>query len=134
VSYQIDQSGKIEHTSKNTYLALANGRTTIIKISSVEKRRLIKSIQQIHPLNRTYIFQIFAVLVFILLKEAKLQQILIGTEYPGKQGSIKEVLVQLFESQQINLPEIDFGFVAKKVMLIWPLLLHSGRKKEWTLQ
>ncbi len=45
--YQIDQSGKIEQTSKHTYIAIANGKAFILKISSTEKRKLIKSIKEI---------------------------------------------------------------------------------------
>ena len=114
MAYQIDQSGKIEHTSKNTYVSLANSKTLVIKISSKEKRKLIKTIKELHPPHRTYIFQIFAVLIFILLKEGKPQEVLIDTEYSGHQASIKEVLIQLSERFQIKLPEISFGLVGKK--------------------
>lgn len=114
MAYQIDQSGKIENTAKSTYIALANGKTLIVKISSVEKRRLIKTMKELRPPHRTYIFQIFAALIFVLLKEEKLQEVFIDTEYSGHQASIKEVLVQLFERFQKKLPEISFGFVGKK--------------------
>lgn len=114
MAYQIDQSGKIENTAKGTYVALANDKTVIVRISSVEKRKLIKTIKELcHP-HKTYIFQIFAVLVFMLIREEKLQEVLIDTEYSGHQASIKEVLVQLFERSKREKPEINFGFVGKK--------------------
>lgn len=112
--YQIDQSGKIENTAKTTYIALANGKTLIIRVSSVEKRKLIKTIRELRRPHKTYIYQIFAALVFILLKEEKIQQVVIDTEYPGHQASIKEVLVQLFQRFRKDMPEINFGFVGKK--------------------
>lgn len=39
---EIDQSGKIENTSKHTFLAFSNTQHLILKISSVEKRKLQK--------------------------------------------------------------------------------------------
>lgn len=114
MSYQIDQSGKIENTSKNTYLALANSKTKVIKISSTEKRKLIQMIKELRRPHRTYIFQIFAALVFLVLKDVKLSDVIIDTEYSGHQASIKEVLIQLFQRFEKESPEINFGFVGKK--------------------
>lgn len=114
MSYQIDQSGKIEFTAKNTYLALANGKVLICKISALEKRKLIKTIKAFKKPNKTYIYQIFASLVFILVKNQNLQEMQIDIEYPGHNASIKEVLIQLFENINKKPPEINFVLVGKK--------------------
>lgn len=114
MSLEIDQSGKIENTSKNTYLALANSKIIIIKISSSEKRKLIDTIKELHRPHKTYIYQIFAVLIFILIRKAKLNEVLIDIEYQGHEASIKEVLVQLFERFRQSAPEIYFNYVGKR--------------------
>lgn len=112
--FQIDQSGKIEDTSKSTYLALSNSEVYVLKLSSTEKRKLIGIIKEIRRPHKTYIYQIFAALVFQLLKNHQLSQVTIDTEYPGHESSIKEVLIQLFQRFKKPLPEINFGYVGKK--------------------
>ncbi len=114
MSYQIDQSGKIEQTAKHTYVALANGKTIIIKISATEKRKVIDVIKELQLPHKTYVYQIFASLVFLLIKDEKLHEVLIDTEYYGHHASIKEKLTQLFERFEKSQPIIHFGFVGKK--------------------
>lgn len=114
MAYQIDQSGKIENTAKHTYIALANNKTLIVKISSTEKRKLIKTIRELRRPHKTYIYQIFAALIFLLLKDEKMKEVIIDTEYYGHHTSIKEVLVQLFQRFEKKTPEINFGYVGKK--------------------
>jgi hypothetical protein len=114
MAYQIDQSGKLEHSSKNTYIAVANGKTFIIKISSIEKRKLLKTIKELHKPHKTYIYQVFAAIIFILLHNIKLQEVTIDIEYEGHQGSIKEILIQLFAKYQKKMPEIYFDYIGKR--------------------
>jgi hypothetical protein len=39
MKYQIDQSGRVEFTSKPTVIAFSNGKNKAIYISAVEKRK-----------------------------------------------------------------------------------------------
>ncbi len=114
MSYQIDQSGKIEQTAKHTYVALANGKTIIIKISATEKRKVIDVIKELQLPHKTYVYQIFASLVFLLIKDEKLHEVLIDTEYYGHHASIKESLMQLFQRFEKSPPVVHFGFVGKE--------------------
>ncbi len=111
--YQIDQSGKIEHTNRPTVLTLANGEVFSIKISSIEKQKLISALRQMNRPNKTYVFQIFAVLIFVLLRKLGPAVVVVDQEYPGHDTSIKEILSQLFDSQKAKPPEISFGLVGK---------------------
>lgn len=112
--YQIDQSGKVEFTSTATVLALANGKIKTIKISGVEKRKLIESLRELRRPHKTYGYDIFAALIYLLIKDEKLTEVEIDREYPGHENGIKERLIQFFERDQKDLPEINFGLVGKQ--------------------
>lgn len=47
MKFEIDQSGKLEHTNRLTIVAYANGRIKVLKISSVEKRKLIRAFREL---------------------------------------------------------------------------------------
>ncbi|MBU2544861.1 hypothetical protein KKC65_00185 [Patescibacteria group bacterium] len=114
MAYQIDQSGKVEDTNKLTIVALANGRVKSLKISAVEKQKLIK-IMRIHDYpKKTFIYKIFASLIFLLLKNERIEGIIIDNEYPGHQAIIKDVLQRLFKKKNKQAPEIMFAEIGKK--------------------
>lgn len=111
---EIDQSGKIEQTNKPTVVALSNHKTKSVKITAVEKQKLIKTILELGRPNRTYAYQALAVLIFFLLRQEKFTEVLIDTEYQGHTASIKEILIQLFQKECLAFPEIKFGLIGKK--------------------
>ena|SRR3989344_4781585 len=113
MSYQIDQSGKIEQTNKQTIVALANGTKKSVRISAVEKQRLIKTMVELDYPQKNYTHKIFAAMIYILLQKSKVESVLIDTEYSGHDASIKEILIQLFQKSQKSCPEINFGYVGK---------------------
>jgi hypothetical protein len=82
---EIDQSGKIEKTSKHTYLALSNSEHFVLKISSTEKKKIQNYFRNIGK-PRIFIYATFASLLAILFKNIKHKsnQIIIDIEYPGK--------------------------------------------------
>src|SRR5262245_13716847 len=89
-NYQIDQSGKVEDTSKSTVVTIANGKVITIKISAVEKRKLINTMTYIRKPNRTYAYDIFAALIYMLIKTNPIRRLEIDKEYPGHEAGIKE--------------------------------------------
>lgn len=113
-TYQIDQSGKIEHTNKSTIVALANGNITTVKISAIEKQKLIKAMAEFRKPNKTYAYDIFSALIYILLKRHLITRVEIDKEYPGHEAGIKERLIQLLKKNGDKIPEISFGLVGKK--------------------
>ncbi len=113
MSYQIDQSGKIEYTSRSTVVALANGKVRSIKISATEKQKLLKAVKEIETPKQNYIYKIFAILIFLLIKE-NVKSVEIDREYPGHESVIKDTLINLFSKYKLTLPEVSFILVGKK--------------------
>lgn len=114
MTYQIDQSGKVEDTKKLTVVAFADGKVKSLKISAVEKRKLVKIMRLLDYPKKTFIYKIFAGLVFLLLKDEKIEQVMIDKEYPGHEAIIKDVLLRLFKKIGKRRPEIMFNKISKK--------------------
>ena len=74
MTYQIDQSGKIEDTSKPTVLAMTNGQTYSILIPAKTKRE-IQEIYRRLGLTRFYIYEIFSLGLYFLLTPLKEEEI-----------------------------------------------------------
>lgn len=110
----IDQSGKIEDTKKLTIIAYANGKTKALKISAVEKRRLIKIMRILDSPKKAFVLKVFAGLIFLLLKDEKVDEIIIDKEYPRHEATIKVILLQLFVKTKLKKPEINFDLIGKK--------------------
>lgn len=114
MTYQIDQSGKIEDTTKVTVIALANGNHKSLRIGAGEKQKLIQSLRTMTFPKHTYIFKIFAALIFLLIKDERVKTVLIDQEYKGNEATIKNILIQLFRRFDLEEPEVEFGLVGKK--------------------
>jgi len=104
---EIDQSGKIEKTSKHTFLAFSNGEHFVLKISSTEKKKLQKYFRNIGR-PKIYIYATFSALIVTLLKnlKSKNNHIIIDIEYPGKNEIIKNY-IKLFKP---GLSDNTFNF------------------------
>lgn len=113
---EIDQSGKVEETAKDTVIAFAdrNDFKRSLKINAREKRKLQKFFREIGR-ARFYTYKVFAVLIFILIKDylRKLDRVIIDPEYPGHEDLIRNLLLQLvqkvnrkFERQTITFKQI----------------------------
>lgn len=90
--FEIDQSGKVEDTAKLTIVAFANGKAKSLKISAVQKRKVVFTLREF-SFGKTFIFKIFAGLIFLLIKDEKAPEIVIDREYPGHEATIKELLL-----------------------------------------
>jgi len=77
----IDQSGKIENTKNLTVVAYANGKSKSLKISAVEKRKLLRVLRITSERKKLITYEIFATLIFILIKEDKIKDLVIDIEY-----------------------------------------------------
>ncbi|KKQ86638.1 MAG: hypothetical protein UT11_C0065G0006 [Berkelbacteria bacterium GW2011_GWA2_38_9] len=114
---EIDQSGKIEETSKLTVIAFSNHVQRSIMIKSKEKRKLQSEFRKIGK-PRAFVYQTFNVMIFVLIKDylKNIDKIIIDREYTGKETNIRFQLVSLFTKYQIKIDPkiIDFGQIGRK--------------------
>lgn len=113
MTYQIDQSGKIEQTNRLTVVTLANGQPLTIKISSIEKQKLIRTIINLDRPKKNYSYKIFVALIIILLKKKNLNTLTIDTEYLRHEADIKDMLIQWGKREKIKIPHITFTQIGK---------------------
>jgi hypothetical protein len=114
MTYQIDQSGKIEHTGQVTVVAVANGKTKSIFIGAGEKQKLIQIMRDLDFPKKTYVYRIFAALIFLLIYDEQISLVEIDKEYPGNESVVKDTLIFLYRRVKNKIPEINFSLVGKK--------------------
>lgn len=114
MKYQIDQSGKVEDTNKLTIVAVADGKSKTLKISAKEKQKLIKVMRELDRPKKIFIYKMFAGLIFLLIKNERMDRIIIDKEYPGHEAFIKEIILQLLRGVKAKPPQIDFSFIGKQ--------------------
>src|SRR3989344_5097556 len=90
---EVDQSGKIEDTSKLTVLAFSNDKTGAIILSAKDKRRLQEKFREVGA-PRLFVDYVFSSLLILLLKSLKSTKVVVDLEYPGH-TEINESLVKL---------------------------------------
>lgn len=108
----IDQSGKIEYTSKNTIVAFSNGKQKSLLIRSKGKRE-IQEIFRDAGKPDIFVYKTFAILIYLLIKDdlKKIQQIAIDREYHGKESLIKNFLLEILRKNGSNFNPEDISFV-----------------------
>jgi len=114
MKYQIDQSGKIENTEKDTVLALSNDiKYTVILAAKV--KRTLQSILRKEGRPEMYIYLVFSSLLFILLKSSRPKsKVIIDREYPGKESLIRVLIERVIKrSKGKENFKLEFGSVGK---------------------
>lgn len=98
MKYQIDQSGKVEQTSKATVVALSNDKNKAVVISGKDKRRLQERFRQI-GMPRLFVIVTFSILVYFVLKsfKDKFSAVYIDVEYPGHTTTIRQIIEELID-------------------------------------
>lgn len=110
----IDQSGKVENTKNLTVVAYSNGKSKSLKISAVEKRKLIKVLKIAAERKKLITYELFATLIFILIKGEKIDELVIDVECKGHEGSIKNFIKNYYSHLDKKLPNISFELITKK--------------------
>lgn len=112
----IDQSGKIEYTSKATVVAYANTKQKSLFINARDKRKIERIFREAGK-PRMFVYKTFAALLYLLIRDdlAKIQSITIDLEYYGKEYLIKNFLLQIMRRQKkfIEKERISFKQVGK---------------------
>jgi hypothetical protein len=113
MKYQIDQSGKIEQTSLNTIIALANDKQYSLLLSKKSKR-ILQQFFRVQNKSQVFIYLTFAILVTIILKEVKPKnKVIIDSEYPGHEALIKNIIKNTLKQFNISTPPLEFNLVGK---------------------
>ena len=114
---EIDQSGRIEYTSKPTVVAFANSKTYSIIFLSRDKKYLQKIFRKAGTPNM-FVYKTFAILIFLLVKNftKSIDQIIIDHEYLGYDKLIKQFLLDLLRRHKKNFDshDITFRHIGKK--------------------
>lgn len=114
MTIEIDQSGKIEETNRDTVVAFSNGKSYSIKISGKTKRKLQEIFRRIGE-PRTFVIHTFCVLIFLAIKKYTTEndQVIIDLEYVKKEKAILNTLEIIFGIENLKLPEIHFKSIGK---------------------
>lgn len=113
-TYQIDQSGKIEQTERNTVIALVNRTEFAAILKKAEKRELQRVFKTLN-MQRFFPTLTFSALIALILHNVSLKnKVTIDKEYFGHEQFIeKHVIVYLEFLGTKMLPTISFGHVGK---------------------
>lgn len=117
MSAEIDQSGKIENTSVDTVIGLANKIHRSVLLPAREKRKLQTLFRQKkrHP---SFPYRVFAALISITIQDSlsSLPELVIDTEYTGKDDLIKFYLIGYIKKfrRHSPLPDITFRSIGRK--------------------
>jgi hypothetical protein len=112
---EIDQSGRIEETNRDTVLAFSNGKSHSVRISGRTKRKIQEQFRQIGE-PKVFMISTFITVTYLLIKDYlnDLHEIVIDVEYPGHEATIIKVLKAMANANKINNnPDIYFGLIGK---------------------
>lgn len=114
---EIDQSGKIEYTNKNTVLAFSNGIQKGILFRSKNKRKIQKVFVGANR-PEIFVYKLFAILLYLLIKDdlGKIQSVVVDIEYTGKENLIKTFLKRILikSNNKFETSSISFRQVGRK--------------------
>lgn len=110
--FQIDQSGKIEQTNKDTVLCLSNGSWDTVLIKTKTKRQIQKIFRQNGQPRNYVLFTFSAALSILIERNLGVGRIIIDREYFGKEPIIKKLLEEMSEEIK-KRATLEFGLVGK---------------------
>lgn len=112
--YEIDQSGKIEQTNKDTVIAYSNGSQYAVVIPRRLKRRL-QEVFRLHGFTSLFIYYLFSVGIFYLLQSLKQKSsVIVDTEYPGNERLILQFVKMLLEANRVPTHDVTFGRIGNR--------------------
>jgi len=115
MKYQIDQSGKIENTNKNTILCVSNKNWYSVMIKAKTKRQIQEIFRRNGQPKNFVIFTFSAGLTILLEQNNNVSDVLVDQEYPGKMAIIKKLVQEMCINKK-SFSNIYFGLIGKKSM------------------
>jgi hypothetical protein len=82
MNYQIDQSGKVEQTNKDTVVAYSNSKIGAVILTKKEKRHLQELFRRT-GMPALFVDTTFAILIYLLIKNIPNRKWIVDIEYPG---------------------------------------------------
>lgn len=113
--YEVDQSGKIEATSKNTILCLSNDQWAAVKIDAKIKRQLQEIFRRNGQPRNFVLFTFCAGLAILFEHVTDIHKVTVDQEYYGKEAIIKNIVPKML-NQKTRLLEIYFGRIGKRAL------------------
>ncbi len=114
MQYEIDQSGKVENTEKDTIVAIANGEKKAVRIPAKTKRQIQHLMRQ-NGFGSHFVLVVFSYLLSIIFTEIKPsnQRVVIDIEYPGHSDKISNLILYFLKKRNCNV-YFEFGLIGKK--------------------
>lgn len=113
---EIDQSGKVEDTSRKTVVAYADSKnkTKSVLITARTKRK-IQEIYRTVGKSKLFVYSTFSILLYFLTKNCnKGDLIIIDLEYPGKDKIILDMLNNIRDVYKLSILNIQFARIGNK--------------------
>lgn len=112
---QIDQSGKVEKTNKDTILAFSNSIDFAVNIPAKVKRKLKLEFRRTGHI-RVFTFRMFAAGIVLLIRDhlRKIDSIVIDQEYTGRELMIRDMIQEMLRKLRRKEPLIYFRRIGKK--------------------
>lgn len=111
---EIDQSGRIEETNRDTILALSNDVNYSIRIHRRTKRKLLEDFRR-QGKPKLFTVKVFTAGLYFLLNKhhKKSDNIVVDIEYAGKNSIIKSILLDYTKDVFIR-DKISFKSIGRK--------------------
>lgn len=107
----VDMSAKVEHWTRDSAIAVANGEQWILYVPARVKRQLRAELKARHG-GRNLQYRVFALLIFVAIRGRlrEIERIVVDQDYQGSQAeaAIKNFLLQLVRRDQ---PDAAADFV-----------------------
>ena len=110
---QVDQSGtKIERTHRETVLAFSDDVEGAVVIPAKVKKECVAALRKESWKAQVFVLQVFVAGIFLLLQDylARIDSITVDQEYPGRDGDIKGMLLNLIRQVQGDFPKENLIF------------------------
>jgi len=128
VRVEVDQSGRIEETNRDTVLGFANRDVSLtIKISAKTKRQLLARFRKLGK-PKVFPVVIFAAAVFVGVKHLGpiLTDLVIDKEYPGHEGTIVNIIREGI-ARKIDISFQSIGKKSKAHYLAYGVFMGRGK-------
>jgi len=109
---EIDQSGKIEDTAKDTVLCLSNKTWHAVVIPSTVKRQLQERFRRHGQIRNFILFTFCSGLVELFRISKPKTKVIIDREYMGKEPAITNIINKMFKNTK-SLPVFEFWSIGK---------------------